>query len=225
MKIALISDIHSNIEALKSVLEDIEKKGIKKIYCLGDMLGYLNKPNEVVDLVRERGIESIIGNNDEDIVFENFKDDETKKWTYKALTSENIRFIKNLKKDITISVEGNKIKMVHGSPSSSREYLREGEENTQKVLLSLGEDILVVAHTHLPYIDFYNNKMIINCGSVGKPKFCSPNSSYAILSAENEEVIAEIVEVEYDVESTITSLRVNGFSEELIEDIKTGGIS
>ena len=225
MKIALISDIHSNIEALKSVLEDIEKKGIKKIYCLGDMLGYLNKPNEVVDLVRERGIESILGNNDEDIAFENFKDDGTKKWTYKTLTPENIRFIKNLKKDITISVEGNKIKMVHGSPSSSREYLREGEENTQKVLLSLGEDILVVAHTHLPYIDFYNNKMIINCGSVGKPKFCSPNASYAILSAENEEVIAEIVEVEYDVESTIASLREDGFSEELIEEIKTGGIS
>jgi len=223
LKVAFISDIHSNFEALKSVLEDIEKKGIEKIYCLGDMLGYLNKPNEVVDLIRERNIETIIGNNDEDIVYEDFKGNETKEWTYKKLTTENLRYIKNLKKDISVSISGNKIKLVHGSLESSREYLREGEENTLKTLMVLEEDILVVAHTHVPYIDLYNNKMIINCGSVGKPKFKSPNASYAVLDIKSDDVIVQIVEVEYDVEAAVKSLEEDGFSAELIEDIRTGG--
>lgn len=223
MKIAFISDIHSNIEALKSVLEDIEKREIETIYCLGDMLGYLNKPNEVVDLIRERNIETIIGNNDEDIILKNFKENEVKEWTYKKLTSKNIDFVKNLKKVISITVGDNKVKLVHGSPTSCREYLKEGEENTLKTLMTLQEDILVAAHTHLPYIDFYNNKMIINCGSVGKPKFGSPNASYAVLSIEENDVISEIVEVEYDVEAAVRSLEEDGFSLELIEEIRTGG--
>lgn len=222
MKVAFISDIHSNLEALKAVLENIRERKVHKIYCLGDLVGYLNRPNEVVDIIRRESIESIIGNNDMDIVFEDFKDNKIKEWTYKTLTPENIRFIRNLKKDISISIEGNGIKLVHGSLTSCKDYLREGEENTLEALLSLEEDILVAAHTHIPYIDFYNNKMMVNCGSVGKPKFGSPNASYALLTFEEDDVIAEIVEVEYNVEAAVTSLREDNFPEELIEEIRRG---
>ncbi len=222
MKVAFISDIHSNLEALKAVLENIRKREVHKIYCLGDLLGYLNRPNEVVDIIRRENIESIIGNNDMDIVWEDFKENRIKEWTYKTLTPENIRFVRNLKKDISVSIEGNRIKLVHGGLTSCREYLREGEKNTLEALLSLEEDILVAAHTHIPYIDFYNNKMMINCGSVGKPKFGSPNASYALLTFEEDEVVAEIVEVEYDVEAAAASLREDKFPEELIEDITRG---
>jgi len=222
MKIAFISDIHSNLEALKAVLESAHKNKVDKIYCLGDILGHLNRPNEVVDLIRQEGIEAIIGNIDEEIIFEDFKDNESKEWTYKTLSPENMRFIRNLKKDISTYVGGNKIKMVHGSPVDSREFLREGEDNTLAALLSLEEDILVAAHTHIPYIDFYNNKMIINCGSVGIPLFGSPNASYALLTVEGDDVVAEIVEVVYDVEATVRTLKEDKFPEELIEVIRRG---
>ena len=222
MKVAFISDIHSNLEALKAVLESIRKNKADRIYCLGDILGYLNRPNEVIDIIRREKIQSIIGNNDKDIVFEDFKGNEVKEWTYKTLTPENIRFMRGLKKDISLSIEGSRVRMVHGGLKSCREYLREGEANTLEALLSIEEDILIAAHTHIPYIDFYNNKMMVNCGSVGKPKFGSPNASYALLTFKEEDVEAEIVEVEYDVEGTIATLREDNFPEELIEEIRRG---
>lgn len=225
MKIAFISDIHSNYEALKSVLCHIDGQGMDRIYCLGDMLGYLDRPNEVVDLIRARKIQSIIGNNDEDIVFQNFKGNKIKEWTYSKLTSENIRFVRSLPKTMKIEAEDNLILLVHGSPKSSSEYLYEGEENTLQVLSVLEEDILVAAHTHIPYIDFHDYKMIINCGSVGKPKFGSPNASYALLDLSGDDIKAEIMEVEYDVEAAAASLEVHNFPEALIEEIKTGGRS
>lgn len=222
MKVAFISDIHSNLEALKAVLKSIHENKADRIYCLGDLVGYLNRPNEVVDTIRGEGIKAIIGNNDRDIVFEDFKGDEIKEWTYNTLTPENIRFLRNLPRDISLTIEGNRLKLVHGGLKSCREYLREGEENTLEALLSLEEDILIAAHTHIPYIDFYNNKMMVNCGSVGKPKFGSPYASYALLTLEEDHVVAEIVEVEYDVASTAASLREEGFPEELIEEIQRG---
>lgn len=224
MKIAFISDIHSNFEALNSVLRDISERNITKIYCLGDLLGYLDRPNEVIDLIRKNNIETIIGNNDEDIINQDFKGNEIKEWTYKALSTENLYFMKKLPKTLNVSVAGNRLKLVHGSPASSKEYLREGEENTHKVLSVLEEDILMSAHTHIPYIDFYNHKMIVNSGSVGKPKFGSPNASYAVLNLEEDDVVAEIIEVEYDVKAAVASLKENNFPADLIDEIKSGGI-
>ena len=64
MKIALISDIHGNYEALKSVLSDIERFEINHIFCLGDVVGYYSQVNECCDELREREIPTIMGNHD-----------------------------------------------------------------------------------------------------------------------------------------------------------------
>ena len=66
--IAMISDIHANLEALVAVLDDIRKHGIKKIYCCGDIVGYGANPNECIELVRANKIESVLGNHDYGIV-------------------------------------------------------------------------------------------------------------------------------------------------------------
>ncbi|TVQ72966.1 MAG: metallophosphoesterase [Balneolaceae bacterium] len=62
MKIALFSDIHANIDALKPVLKDMHERSPDAVYCLGDLVGYAPYPNEVVEAIRERGIPVIAGN-------------------------------------------------------------------------------------------------------------------------------------------------------------------
>jgi len=69
-KIAFISDIHSNLEALNAVLEDIEKRNIDEVYCVGDLVGYGPNPNEVVEIIRERKIPTVMGNYDDAIGYE-----------------------------------------------------------------------------------------------------------------------------------------------------------
>lgn len=67
MKIAFFSDIHANLPALEAVLADIDNQKPDFIYCLGDLVGYNIWPNEVLGLIRERGIPTIAGNYDEGI--------------------------------------------------------------------------------------------------------------------------------------------------------------
>lgn len=72
MKTAIISDVHSNLEALEAVLKDIEKSEIKQIISLGDIVGYGASPNEVIALFKEHKIKSVRGNHDAAIVYEEY---------------------------------------------------------------------------------------------------------------------------------------------------------
>ena len=65
MRIALISDIHSNLQALLAALSDIDGRGIDQVYCLGDIVGYGGSPNECVELIRQRAAVSVLGNHDQ----------------------------------------------------------------------------------------------------------------------------------------------------------------
>ena len=69
MKFAVISDIHGNIDALQTVLEDINKHDVQNIYCAGDLVGYGPNPNEVIQLIREKDIQTVLGNYDDGIAF------------------------------------------------------------------------------------------------------------------------------------------------------------
>ncbi|MDA7977884.1 MAG: metallophosphoesterase family protein [Pirellulales bacterium] len=70
MKRALISDIHSNLEGLEAVLADIESKGIKEVYCLGDIVGYGPNPRECIDLVQKHSQICLLGNHDQGALFD-----------------------------------------------------------------------------------------------------------------------------------------------------------
>ena len=70
MRTAIISDIHGNLEALQTVLADIDRRGVDEIICLGDILGYGPNPNECVDLVAERCAWSLLGNHDYAVIYE-----------------------------------------------------------------------------------------------------------------------------------------------------------
>ncbi len=222
MKIAFISDIHSNLQALETVLKDITERGVDEIYCLGDLTSYHCFPNEVIDTVRRRNIPTIMGNNDLDIVEGRIRVGSPKEWNLKELSSKNLNWLKSLPDEIEIQKLNRKIKLVHGSPRKIDEYMYEGTGSTTSLLRGEEADILVVGHTHLPYYCKYGDKLLINSGSVGKPKLGRPNATYAILELDWNLERVEIVELEYPLEELVEALVKNGFSEKLIEEIRTG---
>jgi len=178
---AVISDIHSNLEALTTVLEDIEKRGIKEIYCLGDVVGYGPNPRECLDLVIERTKWCVLGNHDYAVFYEptnfNYSAEQASFWTRAVLEAEQQKqprdrrweFLGQLPMqrslEATLGVNHAKINFVHASPRRPvNEYIFPDDVYTNpvkvRVLFERVEHICFVGHTHLPGVfldepDFY----------------------------------------------------------------------
>ncbi|SHF34280.1 metallophosphoesterase family protein [Caloramator proteoclasticus] len=234
MRIAVISDIHSNIYALEKVLEDIERRNVDLTVCLGDLVGYGTHPNEVIELIRRKNILAIMGNYDDAVGFERMvcgcdypdpKDAENAGislgWTVENTTEENKRFLRELPKEAVLSIGDRRFIFVHGSPRKINEYLKENSKEAEEVMGEIGYDILVCGHTHVPYFKRYYNKMLINSGSVGKPKNGRPDANYIIIDADDE-LKVEIMYVPYDYERAAQDMEEAGMPESFINNIRTG---
>lgn len=234
MRIAVISDIHSNILALESVLEDIKSKQVDLIVCLGDLVGYCTFPNEVINLIRQRNIVTIMGNYDEAVGNEMLvcgcdypdpKDAENAglslNWTIDNTTEENKKFLRELPREIKMNFNEKNIIFTHGSPRKINEYLKENSEEAIEVMESFKEEVLICGHTHKPYYKMYDSKLLINSGSVGKPKTGNPNANYVIMEI-TDDVKVETVEVSYDFEKIASAIEENELPKEFANIIRTG---
>lgn len=208
MKIALFSDIHANLPALQSFFEDVEKRNIDTIYCLGDLVGYNIWPNEVIDEIRKRNIPTIVGNYDYGIGRNSddcgcaYKTDEEKtngkvsiSLTNQLVIDKNRAYLRTLPAHIKVEFQLNADKLnlllVHGSPRKINEYLFEdrAEKSMIRIMKDSDADIMCFGHTHKPYHRIFNsgeNKQLhfrhaINLGSIGKPKDNDNRGSYVIL--------------------------------------------
>ncbi|MGL5507400.1 MAG: metallophosphoesterase family protein [Paraclostridium sp.] len=222
MKIAVISDIHSNIYALNNVLEDIQKRDVNMIVCTGDLVGYGTRPNEVINTLKKEKVLTIMGNYDEAIGnfkiicgcdYKDPKDAEkaglSMQFTGKETTEDNKEYLRNLPTEATFNFNGKTIRFVHGSTRVINEYLKENSKEADEVMNELVEDILVCGHTHIPYAKYYKEKLLINAGSVGKPKTNRPDANYVIIGISNSSVNVDIVEVAYDFEKAAKEIEEN----------------
>ncbi|MBW4861799.1 MAG: metallophosphatase family protein [Paeniclostridium sp.] len=222
MRIATISDIHSNLYALNEVLADIEKRNVDMVVCTGDLVGYATRPNEVIETLRKNKILTIMGNYDEAIGnfkiicgcdYPDPKDAEkaslSMKFTAEETTDENKAYLRNLPKEAVISFNNKTIRFVHGSTRLINEYLKENSREADEVMNNLDEDILVCGHTHIPYVKYYGEKLLVNAGSVGKSKTGSPNANYVIIDIIDSIVEVEIIEVFYDFEKVAKEIEEN----------------
>jgi putative phosphoesterase len=230
MRIAVISDIHSNVYALDEVLADIQKRNVDMTVCTGDLVGYATTPNEVIETIKKEKILTIMGNYDEAIGnfkiicgcdYPDPKDAEkaglSMHFTAQNTSDENKAYLRNLPKDATLTFNNKTIRFVHGSTRIINEYLKENSIQADEVMQELNEDILVCGHTHIPYAKYYGEKLLINAGSVGKPKTGSPDANYVIIDIDNGDEIAkkdssvevEIIEVPYDFEKIAKEIEEN----------------
>ena len=238
MKIAVISDIHSNIYALNEVLFDIKNKDVDVIVCTGDLVGYGTRPNEVIETLKKEKILTIMGNYDEAIGnskivcgcdYSNPKDLKNAslsiEFTNKEIKKENREYLKNLPKEIILNFNNKNIRFVHGSTRIINEYLKENSKEADEVMKELKEDILVCGHTHIPYFKYYGEKILINAGSVGKPKTNNPSANYVIIQIKNDSnVNVEIMEVNYNFEEMAKEIEENEvLPNDFARLIRTGG--
>ena len=184
-KIAIISDVHANLEALKAVLSDIKERGINRILCLGDTIHKGVHPSECVQLVRENCEVVLQGNCDDYFTKEHNLDEiesETEKtrimWNAKMITAEVREYLRSLPLTYEFYLSGSLVRVFHATPSSPYDTVgifsdvnkkRNLCNPTDKTLSDEVADVIVYGHIHTQLLNKEYNKTILNCGSVGNP--------------------------------------------------------
>lgn len=215
--IGIISDIHGNFEALKVVLEELDKKSVTKIYCLGDVVGYYSQVNECCDILRERNIECLMGNHDWYMSSGSFcprsqSVNDCLVYQRKIITAENLKWLKTFQ----IQFEFDNVKMVHGGWTDPiDEYLY--EPNSEYFNKIEGE-LFFSGHTHIQQLHNFGEKTYCNPGSVGMPRDNNPESAYAILENKN----ITLHRVNYNIDKVCKLMDKAGFDSYYYGGLKTG---
>jgi len=231
MIIALISDIHSNLEALESVWDEV--KGADAFLCMGDLVGYGASPNEVVEFVRKqmekRTFLCVRGNHDNAIAFGtdwgfNPYARQAVRWHQRVMTIENLEFLRRLPvRQLFTDDARRSYLLIHGSPRAPLdEYLFPWlpESEFRAVLSYVRQDDLLLGHTHVPMLKVIGGRRIINPGSVGQPRDGDWRASYALIDTETGEVTFH--RVEYDVEESARKIIEAGLPRFLAERLFEG---
>jgi predicted phosphodiesterase len=248
MHYALISDIHGNLPALTAVLADVDARaGLAGVYHLGDLVGYAPWPNEVVALLRERGIAGVAGNYDSTVAtdyrhcgcrYEDARQEalshESYEWTRRHADAESKRWLGALpfRLDLRPSgghTSGPRLILVHGNPVLNTVYWTEDRDNEfcRRMADSAGAragDVIAFGHTHVPWTRAVDGVCFVNTGSVGRPKDGDWRAGYVIVGfGEVGAVDLEFVRVEYDVARAASAIRASDLPDEFAEFLETGG--
>jgi predicted phosphodiesterase len=227
MRIAVISDIHANLEALEQVLVDIDGSNIDRVVCLGDCIGYGPEPEQVIAMINDHHIPSILGNHELAVIDQNYL-----AWfnplarrsllkTIEMLSSKTVNFISKLKPFMIYD----SYRFVHGfPPDSATTYLFQiAEDELLQTIKEMKEKICFIGHTHqLEIIDFNGrsvtrsplyqsvvnlnsaDRYIINIGSVGQPRDGDNSAKYIILDTEKNSI--EVKFIPYDIASVVNKI-------------------
>jgi predicted phosphodiesterase len=242
MRIAIVADLHANLEATLAVFKEIDKRSADKVFCLGDLAGYNSQPNEVIEILRERNVPSIMGNHDaavcglEDPWF--FRDSARKaiEWQVDLLREDNRQWLSRAAEQIVFS---RNCLGVHGSPSSRDDYIIDWLDAMRQMEYLNGRDISVClfGHSHRP--SFFSekgpaqsvlpgtvhelrpfNRYFINPGAVGQPRDRDSRAAYGIL--DTEKMTFEFCRAEYDIESCAKKILQAGLPPELALRLSKG---
>lgn len=197
MNLAFISDIHGNFSALSAVLKEVKKLKIKKIYCLGDVVNYYYEPDKCIDLLQKNNVICIKGNH-EKILFETYKSKlKLQKYSkmygnsilinHKKLKTRHISFLKSLKYQKKLRINGKKILLAHGAPWKNNFYFYPNIKKKWFTKISkYNYDIIILGHTHIPMNKtLYNKKKLLNPGSIGQPRDKTCGASWMVLNSKN----------------------------------------
>ena len=228
-KIAIISDIHSNIVALETVLEDIKKRNVSRIFCLGDLVLKGSSPCEVVDIIREKCEIVVKGNADNHAVY---PPREHMEWHKEKLGKERIEYLDNLPMYQDVWISGSHVRMFHATKDDFNYRIFDIDPIEKKKIMFQDEkgreaDIVLYGDIHKQYMQKLQNKTIINVGSVGNAVE-SPNydetitnmeettqSYYCILEGEygsqqRSSIGIQFIRVPYDIQKQIALAKKNG---------------
>ena len=236
-QLAVLSDLHANLNALRAVITDLDQRRIQRVVVLGDVVGYLARPNRVAALVRQKGWPIIRGNYDQAVLEgpETGPDRFLKKgmgpeprriyeWTHRRVAPETLDFLSRLPLEYRFRFQGADCLAVHGSPENIRQYVKPDHDPAELAAWLVKEkaDLLLMGHTHLPMVIRLKNGLVLNPGSVGKSKDGDPRASYAILTRGRTGLHAQIVKVEYDIQEEADLIEKQEFPASQIQRLLSG---
>jgi putative phosphoesterase len=199
--LAIVADIHSNLQALEAVMREIEGAEIDQVVCAGDIVGYGANPNECCHIVGDAAAHAVVGNHEisaltKDTTGMNPHAAAASRWTASALEEGARKFLRSLEIESRFEADDTRVAMFHGSVGNAIDYVCEDEINEDLVRNS-GSDLLILGHTHVPYVKDFDSMMAINPGSVGQPRDGDPRASFAILDTDRRS--CTVRRVGYDI--------------------------
>ncbi|AFM39365.1 putative phosphoesterase [Desulfosporosinus acidiphilus SJ4] len=232
-RIAIISDIHGNIPALEAVLDDIKRKKIPRIFCLGDLAGKGPNPAEAVDTIRDHCEVVIKGNWDYYLTEQ--KREGVLSWHQNRLGAERLRYLKELPVYKEFYISGKLLRLCHASPNDlfHRVYLSTEQAERLQLFeatstLDAEADVVGYGDIHGAHIDHFAGKTIFNVGSVGNPLDIT-QASYGIIEGALDDrnpasFSIALVRVPYDIELAIHQADLTDMpeKEDYINELKTG---
>lgn len=217
MKLAIISDIHSNLEALTAVLAEIDRQRVDAIYCLGDVVGYGPDPVACLDLVRERCKATVLGNHDlavatgEGIKVLPRDGRKAAQHNHDQLSEEQRAYLAAL----PLKLEADGCAFAHATPGEPDAWHRLGSFLlTQEQFSHFSTDVCFIGHSHMPAV--MGDKLgvvrvrrgvryLINVGSVGQPRDGDPRACVGFF--DTEAFAYELVRVTYNLGRTVTKIQ------------------
>lgn len=241
MQIAIIADLHANLEAPQAVFREIDKRQPDKTVCLGDLTGYNANPNEVVDIIRERQIPCIMGNHDaavcglEDPWFFRAAAKQVIEWQMDIFRDDNRRWLAMCPEQMVF--RGTCLG-VHGSPSSRDDYIIDWLDAMRQLEFLNGRDVTICffGHSHRP--SFFSekgnttvsnssirqfhaaNRYFVNPGAVGQPRDRDPRAAFGIYDTDKNTF--EFCRVEYDIDACQRKIMSAGLPLELARRLSVG---
>lgn len=223
MKIGVITDIHSNIQALNGVLNEFDKERVDKIICCGDIIGVGINPEETVQALIKRKDKLIaVAGNHEQYLLRGFpknihdnkrkiSDEEIKnhKWNHSKLSKQSIDFLSKLDMSKNIEIGGKRVYITHYPVNYDGTYKSHIKnptlEDNKEMFKGIEADIFLYGHTHTFSLNYGEDKWFINAGSLGCP--LDGNVAKAgIIEIKNGKVDFQSINVKYNVKEIIQKI-------------------
>ena len=224
MRIAVLSDVHSNLPALEAVLKDVDSQRPDQALVAGDLVGYNPWPNEVLGILRERHVTAIRGNHDRAVLSGDtswFNDLAAAAicWTRIVLTPASVGYLSGLEDRTRARVAEGTVAMYHGSPRNDDEYVMPWAADEALVRMA-GAPFTVLGHTHLPMSLAFPSGLLVNPGSVGQPRDQDPRAAWGLL--DTTACRFDVRRVAYDIGAVVRAIHKAGLPPELGERLEVG---
>jgi putative phosphoesterase len=216
MKIAVISDIHGNVDALIEVLKKAKKEGVAHLLVLGDIVGYYYHPDKILEALSEWNFDLIKGNHEkilEDVITDSSVDESIRlkygsghQEAIQKLTEDELAFLKGLPETKTVQFDDTSLLMCHGSPWSNDYYIYPDCE--KEIILkcdSETHDFVLIGHSHYAFAIKNAKSILINPGSVGQSRQIGGKASWCIINTENR--CFQMMSTDYNTEKLLSEVR------------------
>ena len=247
MRLAILSDIHGNLEALEAVLADAGERGYDHLLCLGDVVGYGADPEACVQRIREvvwhtDGVDVVVKGNHDEATANGIDGDfnpaarEAVRWTREHLSSDTLAWLQTL----PMTLESSGLFLVHASPCKPQEWIYVTTfDEALDAFLAFPQKAAFIGHSHVPFHVFTDPsytrierddrekirmmsgfRYLVNVGSVGQPRDGDPRACYEMVDLEEETL--ERIRVTYPIETAADKIRDAGLPRFLADRLYRG---